>query len=824
MFSRHTAIAAMILLLLAGCGKTEPPATPVPSTATAVPSVDTPKSSNLFIEAPWGSPATLDGILSPGEWDGARVEELAGGGDLLLMHNDGYVYLGIRSGALGYGSICVAQGDQISILHSSAALGTAVFEKDENGWKRTRQFAWCCRSLADSSQREEHLRREGWSASIGYLGTPEEMEYQIAAPDGALTLAVVYQEGQDTSSAHWWPENLDDDCLGLVLFPDGPPERLEFSPEEWMTVIASTATVGSPLAALGDTRVRDADGMTMIYVPGGTFRMGSTDAQVEDEASQCEQNPVNRVYCERKFYVYEAPQHPVTLGSFWMDRTEVSNGQYARCVQDGACRVSRLASDPTYNGDDYPVAGIPWQDAMDYCTWAGGRLPTEAEWEYAARGAEGRIYPWGDAFDCAGGNFGDDLTGCDDGHARTAPVASFPDGASWCGALDMAGNVWEWVSDKFGDYPAEAQTNPTGLADGELNLLRGGSWGYGRNGVRAAYRYPVPPSADYLGVGFRCVVGATPVGEALPPLTGSGGGVIAFTSERDGEGDIYVMNADGSDQRRLTDDPAYDAWPTWSPDGSKIAFVSTRSGNADIYVMDADGTNVRQLTYDPASDIWPEWSPDGSRIAFPSRRDGNFEIYVIGANGANLQRLTNTPSHEDFPAWSSDSTQIVFSRIEGDDGAYVMTVPGRTETAGVEQDSRDERKLLGFAILEPAWSPDGARIAFGSDHEGFRGIYVMNVGGVEQGSLDLQRLSDTRAGENCPAWSPDGARIAFASWRDGDGEIYVMDADGNNLQQLTDNRSADEFPTWRPICTPNRRSSSSLLGVQYGWPSFAVSP
>jgi Tol biopolymer transport system component len=258
--------------------------------------------------------------------------------------------------------------------------------------------------------------------------------------------------------------------------------------------------------------------------------------------------------------------------------------------------------------------------------------------------------------------------------------------------------------------------------------------------------------------------------------------VIAFTSERDGEGDIYVMNADGSDPQRLTDDPAYDGWPTWSPDGLQIAFVSTRSGNPDIYVMDADGSNVQQLTQHTANDIWPAWSPDGARIAFPSRRDGNFEIYVINVDGTNLQRLTNTPSVEDFPAWSPDGSQIVFSRTEGNDGTYVMNADGS-----------DERKLADIVGLEFAWSPDGTRIAFGSDHEGFRGIYVMNADGS-----NLQRLSQTRAGENCPEWSPDGTRIVFASWRDGDGEIYVMDADGSNLQKLTDNRFEEEFPAWRP--------------------------
>jgi len=261
-----------------------------------------------------------------------------------------------------------------------------------------------------------------------------------------------------------------------------------------------------------------------------------------------------------------------------------------------------------------------------------------------------------------------------------------------------------------------------------------------------------------------------------------GGGVIAFNSERERNTDIYIMNADGSDQQRLTDDPAYDAWPAWSPDGSKIAFVSDRSGNPDIYVMDADGSNLQQLTQNSANDIWPAWSPDGTRIAFPSRRDGNFEIYVMDADGSNMKRLTNTMAAEDFPAWSPDGSQILFSRIEGQDGTYVM-----------DADGSEERQLLDFPVLEPAWSPDGLRIAFGSDHEGNRGIYLMDADGS-----NLQRLSNTYAGENCPDWSPDGRRIVFASWRHGYGEIFVMDADGSNMQRLTEDRFEDEFPAWQP--------------------------
>ena len=140
---RAIAILMMISTLVTGCGKAEPAAIPTSPTDTLVPPAatimlptDTPQFPNLSVEVPQGTPATLDGILSPDEWNGARTKDLAGGGELLLMHDDGYLYLGIRSRTMGYGSVCIAQDNQISILHSSAALGTAVFEKDEDDWRR----------------------------------------------------------------------------------------------------------------------------------------------------------------------------------------------------------------------------------------------------------------------------------------------------------------------------------------------------------------------------------------------------------------------------------------------------------------------------------------------------------------------------------------------------------------------------------------------------------------------------------------------------------------------------------------------------------------
>jgi Tol biopolymer transport system component len=321
------------------------------------------------------------------------------------------------------------------------------------------------------------------------------------SPDGAWLTFVSQRDGNDEI---------------YIVRADGSLEQrlttntsLEWGPA-WRP--ASPGVKAEPTASSDqpspETRTRPTDGMIMVYVPGGTFLMGSTGAQIDVARALCDEYPDDYGKCKQAPFEDESPQHAVTLEGFWLDRTEMTNAQYALCAAEGACRASRLASNPAYNGDDYPVAGIPWQDAVDYCMWAGGRLPTEAEWEYAARGTEGTIFPWGDEFDCAGGNFWDSGTGCDDGYPEPAPVGSFPVGTSWCGAMDLAGNVWEWVDDAYGRYPAETQVNPSDADSGGERILRGGSWGYLPAFSRAAYRYPVPPAADYLAVGFRCAASA----------------------------------------------------------------------------------------------------------------------------------------------------------------------------------------------------------------------------------------------------------------------------------------------------------------------------
>ena len=282
---------------------------------------------------------------------------------------------------------------------------------------------------------------------------------------------------------------------------------------------------------------------------------------------------------------------------------------------------------------------------------------------------------------------------------------------------------------------------------------------------------------------------------------------IAFMSDRDGDYEIYVMDADGDNQQRLTENRNNDGNPSWSPDGKRIAFTSNREGHvihgrptSDIYVMDADGGNPQNLSNNLGNDLSPSWSPDGKRIAFASfRRDreGNlphFDIYVMDADGGNQQRLTENPHEDRYPSWSPDGKRIVFSaRREGhfrnDFGIsyeiYVMDADGGNQQRLTENRNND---------WGPSWSPDGERIAFASDRKGNLenfDIYVMDADGGNQ-----QRLTNNRVDDGSPSWSPDGERIAFSSKREGNYEIYVMDADGGNQQRLTNNPHFDVNPAW----------------------------
>jgi formylglycine-generating enzyme required for sulfatase activity len=238
----------------------------------------------------------------------------------------------------------------------------------------------------------------------------------------------------------------------------------------------------------------------MVYVPTGEFWMGSTDEDIDAVMAECSD-------CVREEFTREQPRHKVYVDAFWIDRTEVTNAQYRQCVADGACSPpSSLESnlrDSYYDNpefDNYPVVYVTWYQAQEYAGWAGGRLPTEAEWEYAARGPDGSTYPWGN------GAPNDSLLNYDWNVGDTTAVGSYPDGASWCGALDMAGNVWEWVSSSYQDYPYnpdDGRENPDASGKG---VHRGGAFAYARDRARGAYRSFDLPDSPWVTLGFRVVV------------------------------------------------------------------------------------------------------------------------------------------------------------------------------------------------------------------------------------------------------------------------------------------------------------------------------
>jgi serine/threonine-protein kinase len=319
-------------------------------------------------------------------------------------------------------------------------------------------------------------------------------------------------------------------CLcsaGYAVGEPRPTEKVDPPPEVNPNAVVWHTPEPPVNPEAGDVWVNPKDGMEMVYVPAGEFIMGTSDAQVD---AWLKEYPGDK----REWFKDEQPQCRVNLPGYWMGRTEVTNAQYRQFVQ----ATGRRAPEHWKGGqvpsglDNFPVVDVDWEDVRAYCEWAGGHLPTELQWEKAASGTDGRIFPWGNQWDNKRCRNFELITGrayaSEDEWAtavdnwmqahdpiRKGPTAvgSCPAGASPYGALDMAGNVRQWCADGYDGeaYKRYAKGDLTPPKSGTYKVLRGGSWLYGapRN-FRCALRYRSLPDSRDDDFGFRCARDASP--------------------------------------------------------------------------------------------------------------------------------------------------------------------------------------------------------------------------------------------------------------------------------------------------------------------------
>ena len=286
-------------------------------------------------------------------------------------------------------------------------------------------------------------------------------------------------------------------------------------------------------------------------------------------------------------------------------------------------------------------------------------------------------------------------------------------------------------------------------------------------------------------------------------------GKIAFASDRDGNFEIYSMDADGGGQTRLTEDAGEDYSPAWSPDGQRLAFVSTRDGNAEIYVINADGSGQTRLTNNTAGDLGPAWTRDGSQIGFVTNRDGNDEIYLMNADGSSQTNLTNHPADDASFSFSPDGLMIAFSSAREDNQFEIYTMsangagPSRLTTAAGDD-------------ISPSWSSQ--RIAFQSNRNDTDELYSMAANGQNQ-----VRLTNNADLDIDPSQPLDGSRISFSTNRDSNLEIYLMNGDGTGLTRLTTNNAADLQPALQPQGVIPPPAAAGAATVQFSTIDYSVS-
>jgi len=290
------------------------------------------------------------------------------------------------------------------------------------------------------------------------------------------------------------------------------------------------------------------------------------------------------------------------------------------------------------------------------------------------------------------------------------------------------------------------------------------------------------------------VTGTPPTATVTPSPTVNviSQGAIVFASKRSGNWDIWRVKGDGTSPLQLTNNPADDDWPSYSPDHTKILFTSTRDGNEEIYVMNVDGSGSTRLTNNTARDYEPSWSPDGTRVVFVSERDAsNGDLFVMNANGSGQTKITVDPSPDVEPSWGANGRIVFTSKRSGTNQIYAVNpdgggLAGPLTTTG--------------ANYQPKWNTVANRITFVSDRDGNPEVYTMRSGGEEQ-----FRLTNNAFPDFWPSYAPNNSKIVFTSDR-GDPafpntELYTMNIDGTGQERITIEQTNDDHANWGLVTT-----------------------
>jgi len=288
-------------------------------------------------------------------------------------------------------------------------------------------------------------------------------------------------------------------------------------------------------------------------------------------------------------------------------------------------------------------------------------------------------------------------------------------------------------------------------------------------------------------------------GCSFGPWSTTAQGTLVFEVEEGDNTEVYRMELDGKGRVNLTNHPAWDGTPCWSPDGTQIAFSSDREGTPDLYVMKADGSDLRRLTDWDAAEVMPAWSPDGTQIALATDRvyreqrqggtatiESGLEIWVLNLDGTDPTRITGDPQDVAiYPTWSRDGRQIAYQNVSSHSDIVAMTLLGR-----IPRNLTEGSEKMNWS---PAWSPEEGIILFTGDDGENKDIYLM-----DQTGGNVRNLTNHSAADADPGWSPDGKWVVFVSDREGVPQIFVMDKEGQNLRQITEGNAAHARPAWRP--------------------------